>query len=69
MRWAGSWVEGCGAIGVAVGTAAGLGSWAATIPIGLASKHKPASAAAPMLNIVILVNCVFMISSGNTNAL
>src|SRR5712664_672285 len=68
MRWAGSWVEGCGAIGVAAGAAAGLGSCASAIPIGFASSDKPASATTPAANSVILVKCVFMVSPGDTNS-
>jgi hypothetical protein len=67
MRWAGSWVEGCGAIGVAAGAAAGLCSWAVAIWIWLASNDRAASAATLAVNMAILVNCVFMVSSGDTN--
>src|SRR5882762_3508724 len=68
MRRAGSWVEGCGAIGVAAGAAVGLCSWAAAIPIGFASSDKPASATTPAVDSVILVKCVFMVSPGDTNS-
>jgi hypothetical protein len=67
MRWAGSWVEAFGAIGVAAGAVVGLCSWALAIWIWLASSDTAASEAPQAVNIAILVNCVFMVSSGDTN--
>src|SRR5215831_1335883 len=60
VRWAGSCVEGCGAIEGATGAALGLCSWACAMLIGLASTDNPASATAPTATIAIPVDCVFM---------
>src|ERR1700719_3294066 len=61
MRWAGSWVEGCGVIGVAAGAGAALCSWADAMPIGHASNANPASATEPAVNVLNLVHCAFMV--------
>jgi len=61
MRWAGSWVEGCGAIRFAAGAAAGLCSWAVATPIEPAGNDKPASATVVAANILDLVRRMLMI--------